>query len=43
MSVRRSKMFIAAFIASVALLAAGGFAAIYEHSRNGHVCECEGG
>ena len=30
-------------VASMALLAAGGFAAIHEHSQTGPVCECEGG
>ena len=43
MSVRRSKMFLVAFIASTALLATAGFAAIYEHARNTPVCQCGGG
>jgi len=43
MSVRHSKMFVVAFVASMALLAAAGFTAIYEHAQNTPVCQCEGG
>ena len=43
MSVRRSKLFVAAFVATLALLAAAGFAAVNAHIDDSSHCQCEGG
>ena len=43
MSLRQSKMFVIAFVATLALLAAAGSTAIINHDYNTSVCQCEGG
>ncbi|WP_332641866.1 hypothetical protein [Aeromicrobium sp.] len=42
MSVERSKLFVIAFVTSIALLAASGYALI-DHKMAEPVCQCGGG